>query len=73
MSICKSLCCKLPFALSRQDVEKGSIRWEFGRPHQIAHGDDGYCFHLNRESYRCSVHEKRPVPCRGFDCRQNEK
>ena len=73
LSICKSICCKLPFALSRQDVEEGTIRWEFGRPYLIKHGSDGYCFHLNRETYRCDVHEKRPVPCRGFNCRENGK
>jgi len=54
-------------------VEGGAIRWEFGRPYLIAHDDDGYCVHLDRESYRCTVWEQRPVPCRGFDCEDNEK
>ncbi|MBC2702729.1 MAG: YkgJ family cysteine cluster protein [ANME-2 cluster archaeon] len=71
--ICKAICCKFPFALSRQDVEEGAIRWEFGRPYLIAHDADGYCIHLDRESYRCTVWEQRPVPCRGFDCEDNEK
>jgi len=43
LDVCKALCCKLPFALSKQDVQEEIIRWEFGRPHLIAHGDDGYC------------------------------
>ncbi len=47
LHICKADCCKLPFAISKQDVEEGIIRWEFGRPYLIAHGDDGYCVHLN--------------------------
>jgi Fe-S-cluster containining protein len=73
LDTCKAICCKFPFALSKQDVNEGVIRWEFGRPYLIAHGDDGYCVHLDRETYRCTVHEKRPVPCRGFDCHDNEK
>jgi Fe-S-cluster containining protein len=73
LEICKAICCKLPFALSKQDVEEGTIRWEFGRPYLIAHGDDGYCVHLNRNTYKCTVREHRTVPCRGFDCRDNEK
>jgi len=73
MHICKAVCCRFPFALSRQDVEEGIINWEFGRPYLIAHGEDGYCVHLDREDYRCTVWEHRPVPCRGFDCRDNEK
>lgn len=63
----------MPFALSRQDVDEGVIKWEFGRPYMIAHGEDGYCVHLDRDTYKCTVHECRPVPCRGFDCRDNQK
>lgn len=70
---CKAICCKLPFALSRQDVQEGVVRWEFGRPYLIAHDADGYCVHLNRETYRCSAYDHRPVPCRGFSCLNNKK
>jgi Fe-S-cluster containining protein len=70
---CKAICCKIPFALSRQDVQEGLVRWEFGRPYLIAHDKDGYCVHLNRENYQCAAYEHRPLPCRGFNCRDNEK
>lgn len=73
LPVCKAACCKMPFALSKQDVDEGVIKWEFGRPYMIAHGEDGYCVHLDRTTYKCTVHESRPVPCRGFDCRGNEK
>ena len=73
LPICKAICCKFPFALSRQDVEEGIIRWNFGRPYMIAHGEDGYCVHLDRGSFQCTVREHRPVPCRGFDCQNDQK
>lgn len=73
LHICQSICCKFPFALSRQDVEEGIIRWEFGRPYLIAHNSDGYCSHLDRNTYKCTAHDHRPVPCRGFDCQDNKK
>jgi len=73
LAVCKAVCCKLPFALSKQDVEEGIIRWEFGRPYLIAHGEDGYCVHMDRNTFKCTVRENRTVPCRGFDCRDNEK
>ncbi len=73
LDICKAVCCKFPFALSRQDVKEGIIQWEFGRPYLIAHDTDGYCVHLNRDTYKCTVYEHRTVPCRGFDCQENEK
>lgn len=28
---CKAICCKFPFALSRQDVGEGIVCWDFGR------------------------------------------
>jgi len=73
LNICKAICCNFPFALSRQDVEEEIVRWNFGRPYLIARDDEGYCVHLGRETYQCSVYENRPVPCRGFDCKDNEK
>ena len=38
-------------------MEEGIINWEFGRPYLIAHDEDGYCVHLDRENYRCMVWE----------------
>ncbi len=73
LHVCRAICCKLPFALSRQDVNEGIVRWEFRKPYLIAHGDDGYCMHLDRSTYKCTVREHRPVPCRGFGCRDNER
>jgi len=39
----------------------------------IARGAVGYCAHPDRDSYRYTVWEQRPVPCRGFDSEDNEK
>jgi Fe-S-cluster containining protein len=73
LHVCRAICCKLPFALSRQDVKEGIVSWEFGRPYLIAHGDDGYCVHLDQNTFQCTVRDHRPVPCRGFGCQDNEK
>lgn len=70
---CKAVCCKFPFALSRQDIGEGKIKWDFARPYMIAHDQDGYCTHLDRKTFECTVREHRPVPCRGFDCRNNKR
>jgi Fe-S-cluster containining protein len=71
--ICRAACCRLSFALSRQDVEEGELRWDFGRPYMIAQGEDGYCGHLDRESHHCGVYQHRPVPCRAYDCREDKR
>ena len=73
LDVCKAVCCTFPFALSRQDVKEGIIQWDFSRPYLIDHDADNYCVHLDRETYQCTVHEHRPVPCKGFTCENNEK
>lgn len=71
LPLCRAACCRLPFALSKQDIREGIIRWDLGQPYVIAQDADGYCGHLDRGNGHCTVREQRPVPCRAFDCRQN--
>ena len=72
IALCRAACCKLPFALSRQDVREGIVRWDLGNPYIIAHNPEGYCEHLDGAACSCTIRENRPVPCRAYDCR-NEK
>jgi len=71
--LCRSACCKLPLALSREDIQEGVVQWELGQPYMIAHGADGYCVHMSRETRGCTVYEKRPIPCRGYDCSKDQR
>ena len=73
IELCRAACCRLPFALSKQDVREGVIRWELGQPYLIAQDQDGYCGHLDRGTLSCTVRQNRPVPCRAFDCRRDTR
>jgi len=73
VELCKAACCRLRFALSRQDIEERTIKWDLAYPYMIAHNDDGYCAHMERGTCRCTVRESRPLPCRGYDCRQDKR
>jgi Fe-S-cluster containining protein len=73
LDVCRAACCRLRFALSRQDVKEGVVQWEFNHPYFIAHGADGYCRHLHRNDKQCSIHGHRPVACRGYDCRKDKR
>lgn len=71
--LCHASCCKLPFALSKQDVQEGVVRWDLGRPYMIAQEADHYCTHLSREGLACGIYAQRPIPCRGYDCRNDKR
>jgi hypothetical protein len=71
--ICHAACCQLELALSKQDLEEGVISWDLARPYMISRCDDGYCAHLDRAGYKCTVWQNRPIPCRGYDCRKDER
>ena len=66
-------CCRLDLALSKQDIEEGILKWELGKPYMIAKDAEGYCRHLERATCRCTVWQHRPIPCRGYDCRQDTR
>jgi len=69
--LCGAACCRLSFALSKEDVEEGAVRWDLGRPYMIARTDDGRCVHLDGDTRTCGVYAQRPIPCRAYDCRRD--
>jgi len=71
--ICKSACCRLPFALSKEDVEEGVVRWVLGHPYLISRREDGCCVHLDPEALTCNIYERRPLPCRRYDCSNDRR
>ncbi|HEX2054727.1 MAG TPA: YkgJ family cysteine cluster protein [Actinomycetota bacterium] len=66
--LCKAVCCKLNFVLTPSEVRSGKVKWDPKLPYLIAHGEDGYCAHLDH-SKGCTIFEDRPALCRRFDCR----
>jgi Fe-S-cluster containining protein len=71
--LCRASCCRLRFALSVQDVEEGSVKWDLGQPYMIRQGSDGYCHHFEHGTQGCGIYNRRPVVCRGYDCRQDKR
>jgi hypothetical protein len=71
--LCKAACCRLWFPLSQQDVNEGIVKWDLRFPYIIAQDADGYCKHLDRAPCRCTVYQQRPLPCRAFDCRKDQR
>jgi len=73
LAACRAVCCKLNFALSSQDVEEGVVRWKLDQPYMIRKGENGYCIHLDQETFRCTIYEHRPAICRLYSCRDDRK
>jgi len=74
MPICKARCCVLEFALSSEDLDAGVVKWDYGRPYLIRQrASDGKCVHNDAQTGHCTVHDKRPHVCRGYDCRNDKR
>ncbi|EYF03824.1 YkgJ family cysteine cluster protein [Chondromyces apiculatus] len=71
--LCKARCCALRFALSVQDLDERVVRWDYGRPYQIAQRPDGYCVHIDERSGGCTIYAQRPGVCRSYDCRRDRR
>jgi hypothetical protein len=68
MPICRSICCKLDFPLTVEEVEAGGVQWDLGRPYHIRHDADGFCTHRDRATGFCGTYGSRPGICRGYSC-----
>lgn len=71
--LCKGACCRLSFALSKEDVEESVVRWDLGRPYMIAQTPERRCVHQDPATRRCGVYAQRPLPCRTYDCRSDRR
>ena len=73
LELCRGACCRLKFALTVQDLEEGKVKWDLGRPYMIRHNAEGYCYHIEAGSKRCTIYDERPVVCRSYDCRRDAR
>ncbi len=73
LSECGARCCHVGFHLADDEARAGHVRWHPDCPYHILQvGDQGRCFHLDPDTLRCLIYEKRPRTCRSFDCRRPE-
>lgn len=69
--ICKAACCRLHFALSAEEVERGGpLKWELGHPYFNRHNSDGYCHQWDDG---CGMYDDRPSVCRLYTCEEDDR
>ncbi|HTZ18338.1 MAG TPA: hypothetical protein VMB78_07845, partial [Dissulfurispiraceae bacterium] len=61
LNSCRALCCTYVFALTQDEVKRGDIKYNPERPYYMARDDDGYCPYIDRATFKCSIHEQRPL------------
>jgi Fe-S-cluster containining protein len=71
--LCHARCCTLRFFLTKQDLDEGVARWDYGNPYWIKQGPDGYCVHCDPATRACGIHARRPHVCRQYDCRNDKR
>ena len=59
---CATFCCRLHVRLSEEE------RPGFEGVGTLEKRDDGLCVYLDRNSYLCSIWDKRPGVCREYTC-----
>jgi hypothetical protein len=70
---CKAFCCTYVFALTQEEAKKGFYKYNAEKPFYIARDADGYCPYLDRTTFKCGIHDKRPLRCRKYACPQGKK
>jgi Fe-S-cluster containining protein len=72
--LCQGRCCAFKFYLTKQDLDEGVARWDYGNPYWVLQrDDDGYCVHSAPHTRFCTIHVKRPHVCRKYDCRHDQR
>jgi Fe-S-cluster containining protein len=72
LPLCKAACCSLSFPLSAEEVERGLVKWELGRPYFARKDERCACVHLDKEK-GCMVYDDRPRVCRTYSCERDER
>jgi Fe-S-cluster containining protein len=73
IDLCHARCCTFKFYLTKQDLDEGAARWDYGNPYWIKQGEDGYCVHSDPTTRGCTIHARRPHVCRAYDCRNDKR
>ena len=71
--LCHGRCCSFKFFLSKQDLDEGAARWDYGNPYWIKQAPDGFCVHSDPQTRGCAIHARRPHVCRQYDCRSDQR
>jgi Fe-S-cluster containining protein len=73
LPLCHARCCTFKFFLTKQDLDEGVARWDYGNPYWIKQAKDGYCTHSDPQTRGCTIHDQRPHVCRQYDCRNDKR
>jgi hypothetical protein len=68
ISLCSAGCCSHVFALTQEEVKTGFYQYNPNRPYYMARDADGFCPYLDRKTFFCSIHDRRPLRCRKYTC-----
>jgi putative zinc- or iron-chelating protein len=71
--LCKAACCRFRVGLSSEDIREGILKWDTAQPYTLAKKANGSCVHLDDGTCGCTVYAERPIPCRGYSCKDDKR
>ena len=71
--LCHGRCCTFRFFLTKQDLDEGVVRWDYGNPYWIKQTAEGFCTHSDPQTRAGTIHTRRPHICRQYDCRNDKR
>jgi hypothetical protein len=71
--LCRAACCRFRVGLSSEDIKEGILKWDTAQPYALAKKANGSCVHLDDGSCACTVYAERPIPCRGYSCKDDKR
>ena len=71
---CEAACCtSFSVVLTPEEAASGKYMWDVAFPYRLLTNEAGTCVYFDADRRRCTIWADRPIVCRAYDCRSDER
>jgi hypothetical protein len=71
---CEAACCtSFSVVLTPEEAASGKYMWDVAFPYRLLTNAAGTCVYLDEDKRRCTIWADRPLVCRSYDCRTDDR